>query len=77
MYGELSGGNQWRRGERKSYPAVKDEGNGSMPHIYIGREHNENHQALFKREGKGRGGWEYNGGMNLFKVPCTSVKLSQ
>jgi hypothetical protein len=44
---------------------LKSKEDGSTLHIYIRRQHNETHQTLFERVGKGKARGEYNAGCDL------------
>jgi hypothetical protein len=59
------GGISRREGERKGYQGVR--------FMYTYEDNIMNATKLFKREGKGKREWEYNGGVNLSKVHCTYV----
>jgi hypothetical protein len=55
-------------GESKGYWGV------TYISTYTGRQHNETHQTL-KRGGEGKGEWEYNGGVNLFKYTACMYEI--
>lgn len=65
-------GGEWEEGGGKER-ILKGKENGSTLHIYMRRQLNETRNTVWKREERDKWEWEYNGGVNLFKVLCTRV----